>query len=111
MLPALESAQKLGFIHVKLECLAAIDEDDRDLLVVSLPQVSVAVDVDLAPRKVVVLSLPQRLLHHVAEMAPLSRIDHNLMHTAIVRLRLNLIHPPAARRLNGGDRTCSAVLH
>jgi hypothetical protein len=79
--------QKLKPIHAVLERLASVDENYGHLIVVLLSQLRVDIDVHLAPLEVgITLDLRQRLLDDVAEMTSLARIDHNVMHRAIVNV-------------------------
>ena len=57
-------------IHVILERLPSIDKDYRDLIVIFLPQLRIAIDVHLAPLKIGLgLDSGKRLLDYIAEMA------------------------------------------
>ncbi len=68
-----QCAQKLMPVHVVLECLAPIDENYWNLIVVPLPQLRIVIDVHFAPVEVrVALDLGKRLLHHVTEMTSFS---------------------------------------
>ncbi len=72
-------------VHVVLERLAAIDENDGDLIVVPLSQLRIGIDVHFAPLEVgIALKLGKRLLHYVTKMTSLSRIHHNFVHQTIV---------------------------
>lgn len=83
--PAGEGAQKLLAIHVVLEGLAAIDEYDRDFVVVLLAEFGIGVDVDLAPSEFGVgLRLDQRIFDDIAEVAALAGVDDDLVHGFIV---------------------------
>ena len=68
--------QKFPFVHAVLECFAAIDEDDGDLVVVLAAQFGIGVDVHFAPLKAAALmEFDEALLDDFAEMAPLAGID------------------------------------
>ena len=83
-----KDTQKLTSVHAVLECLAAIDKHHRHLVIVLLPQLGVAVDVHLAPLEVgLALKLRKRLLDDVAKMTSIARINHHVVHVAIVKGR------------------------
>jgi hypothetical protein len=72
-------------IHAILERLASVDENYRHLIIVGLPQLGIDIDVNLAPLEVgVALNLGKRLLDEVTEMTTFARIDHHIVHSAIV---------------------------
>jgi hypothetical protein len=72
-------------LHVVLKRFVTIDQDDRHLIVVSLPQFLVEIDVHLAPLKIGrALELSQRLFDKVAQMASLARIHQNFVHRWIL---------------------------
>jgi hypothetical protein len=80
-----ECPQKLLCRHPVLECFSSVDENYGNLFVVFLPQLGIAVDVDFAPQELAMLSqLRQLILHDIAEVTALARVDNNLMHSAIV---------------------------
>jgi hypothetical protein len=85
LLSARQRAQELPRVHVILESLAPIDEDYGDLIVVLLPQFEVGIDVHLAPLEAgLVVDLRERVLDQITEMTALTRIDHHVVHRAIV---------------------------
>ena len=86
-----QGAEELGAVHVVLEGLAAVDEDDRDLLVVEMAEVGVSVDVDYAPVEGGLgFELGEGVFYYVAEVAALARVDDDFVHRLIVA---TLIHP------------------
>jgi len=69
-------AQEFAFIHAVLEGLAAIDEDDRNLVGKLAAQLFVAVDVDLPPGEATAaFEFAQCLLDDFTQMAALAGID------------------------------------
>jgi len=90
-------------VHAVLERLASVDENDGHLIVVFFPQLRVEVDVHIVPLEVgIALKLLQRLLDDVAEMTTLARIDHHVVHRAIVDA-CPKIHGSQSRRYNRGS--------
>ena len=66
--------EKLTPVHAALECLAPVDANNGDLIVVLLPQLRVCIDVHLEPLEVgIALDLPKRLLGDVAETTTFAR--------------------------------------
>lgn len=85
LLSSRQRIEKLTAVHAVLECLASVDENYGYLVVVLLPHLGVEVDIHLAPLEVSLAQyLRQRLLDDVAEMTSLARIDHHVVHRAIV---------------------------
>jgi hypothetical protein len=71
------------FVHAVLEGLAAVDEDDGDLVVVLAAQFGVGVDVYLSPLEAAALmEFDEALLNDLAEMAPFAGIhdDFPVLH-------------------------------
>ena len=93
-LSAGQRPQKLTPIHPILKGLASIDENYGYLVGVLSLQLGVGIDVHLAPLEVgLALDFCQRLLHYVAEVTSLARIDHHVVHLAIV-----IVYPEITRR-------------
>src|SRR5713101_9535997 len=73
-----EFPQKFLLIHAVLERLAAVDEDDGDLVVVLAAEVGIGVNVHIAPLKAAALmEFDEALLDDFAEMTALAGIDDN----------------------------------
>jgi hypothetical protein len=71
------------FVHAVLEGLAAVDEDDGDLIVVLASKLGVGVDVYLSPVETAALvEFDEALLNDLAEMAPFAGIhdDFRVLH-------------------------------
>ena len=84
-MPGGQGAEELGAVHVVLEGLAAVDEDDRDLVVVELAEVGVGVDVDHAPVEGSLgFELREGVLDDVAEVAADPGVDDDFVHRKIV---------------------------
>ncbi len=78
--------QKLLRLHVIFESLAPVDEDDWHLLVETLSQHRIGVNVDELPTEVGCgFHLLQRLLDNMTQVAALARIKDHFMHLEIVR--------------------------
>src|SRR5215469_7900626 len=73
------SSQEITLIHVIFECLFAVDEDDGDFVAVLTAELVVGVDVNFAPAEAAMArKLAQRLLHHLAKVAALARIQDDI---------------------------------
>jgi len=71
-----EFAEEFLLVHAVLEGLAAINEDDRDLIVELAAKVRVGVNVNLAPgASATAGELRKTLLDHFAQVATLAGID------------------------------------
>jgi len=80
-----QGTKELHAVHVVFEGLAAVDEDDRNLLVVELAKVGVGVDVDYAPVEGCLgLQLREGVFDDVAEVTSGAGVDDHFMHEAIV---------------------------
>jgi hypothetical protein len=80
-----KGAEEAGAVHVVLEGLAAVDEDDRDLVVVELAEVGVGVDVDFAPVEGGLgLELGEGVFHDVAEVTAGAGVNDHFVHREIV---------------------------
>src|SRR5271154_4398908 len=76
---ARQLAKKFLLVQVVLKCLAAVDEDDRNLVVIEPADFRIGVDVDLLPCEAAAfLQLGKGLLHDLAQMASLARIKDHL---------------------------------
>jgi hypothetical protein len=74
-----QSAEEFLFVHAVLECLVAIDKDDRDLIIILTSELGIAVYVNFAPMEAPsFLEFDQALLDDFAEMTSLAGIDDNL---------------------------------
>jgi hypothetical protein len=70
-------AEELALVHVVLESFAAVDEDNRDIVVELATQFGVGVDINFAPAEAAVaLELREALFDDFAKMAPLPRINY-----------------------------------
>ena len=70
-----EFAEEFFLVHAVLEGLAAVNEDDRDLVVVLAAEFGVSVYVNLAPGEAAPAGeLVEALFHHLAEMAAFAGI-------------------------------------
>lgn len=75
-----EFSQEFLLVHPVLESLPAVDEDNRNFVVVKAPEFRVGVHVHLAPCETAPLvKFGQALLDDLAEMAPLAGIHDNLV--------------------------------
>ena len=112
-----QRAKEPACVHVVLECLAPIDEDHRNLIVILLTQLTIGIDIDLAPFKVgFATELRERLLDHVAKMASLPRIHQNFMHRKIVSVPVTMANRSTAFGFefaagSHGSRSCADDLH
>src|SRR5271168_2540143 len=71
-----EFAEEFLLIHAVLESLAAVDEDDGDLVVIKAADFSIGLHVDFAPVETAPLvELDEALFDNFAEMASLTGID------------------------------------
>ena len=85
LLSGCESLEKLTRVHVVFEGLAAIDEDDGDLVVILPAQFRVGIDIDLAPVEVGLgLQVGEGFGDDFTEVASLAGIDDYLVHRAIL---------------------------
>ena len=74
-----QPAEEFLFVHAVLECLIAIDKDDRDLIVILTSEFGIAVNVNFAPMEAAsLMKFDEALLDDFAEMTTLARIDDNL---------------------------------
>src|SRR5512133_1523960 len=72
-------AQEFAFVHAVLEGLAAVDEDDGDLVGELAPELLVGVDIDFLPaEQAAALQLDQAFFHNLAKMAALAGVDEDL---------------------------------
>ena len=68
-----------------LERFTSVDENYGNLIGVLPAQFRVGIDVHLAPVEVgLALEMRESLLHHIAEMTSHARIQHHVVHVAIV---------------------------
>jgi hypothetical protein len=68
--------QKFLLVHAVLECFAAVDEDDGDLVVILAAEFGIGVNIHIAPLKTATLmEFDEALLDDFAEMTPLAGID------------------------------------
>jgi len=92
-----ELPQKLLLIHAVLESLPPVDEHDRHFVIELPPQFAVTIHIHIFPGEAAAaLELRQALLHHLAQMATLAGVNHDLAglrHAAIV----TSAHPLLAR--------------
>lgn len=74
-----ETAEEFALVHVILEGLAAIDKDDRDLVVELAAKFRIGVYIDFLPSESAVASeLRQTLLHQLAEVTTFAGVDDDL---------------------------------
>ena len=79
--PPIQLLQEFLFIHRVLERLASVDRDHRHFFVVEPLQFGVTIDIDFLPAKHSgPFQSPERILHHLAQVTLLSRIDDDLVH-------------------------------
>lgn len=70
--------QEFLFIHAVLESLAAVDENDRNFVVILPAQFVVRINVDFLPRKSASpREFGKALFDHLAQMTSLARVDDN----------------------------------
>ena len=85
-----ELAKKFLLVHVILEGFPAVDKNDRDLIVEFAAKFGVPIDIDFAPSEPSASrEFGKALLHDLAEVTSLARIDDNLsrlLHAWIVSL-------------------------
>jgi hypothetical protein len=88
---------------VVLEGFPSVDKHDGDFVIKLPAQFTIAVDIYLLPRKTAAAGkLGKALLHHLAKMASLARVNHHLAgfrHGGIVALTQH----PLARKNHTGD--------
>src|SRR5271169_4748462 len=71
-------AEEFPLVHAVLKRFAAVNEDDGNFVVELAAEFKIGVNVDLAPGKAAAAGeLGEAFLDHLAEMASLSRVDHN----------------------------------
>jgi hypothetical protein len=72
-------AEKFLLIHAVLEGFASVDEDDRDFVVELPPEFTVAIHIYFVPDEApAARKFAKTLFHHFAQMAALSRVNHDL---------------------------------
>ena len=85
LLSPLQHSQEVAPFHAVFESLAAINENNGNLVGEFPLQFGVGIDVYLTPPKVsLALNLHERVLDDLAEMTILASIDHYIVHVAIV---------------------------
>jgi len=71
-------AQELPLIHVVLESLVAVDEDDGNLVVVLSAQFMVGIDINFLPCEAAAArELGETFLNHFTQMTPLARVHYD----------------------------------
>jgi hypothetical protein len=76
---ACQAAKEFLLVHAVFKGLAAINEDDWNLVVEFPAQFGIAIDVHFLPRKAAApRELGETLFHYLAEVASFARVNHNL---------------------------------